>query len=173
MRSRKILAATLFGILIQSSATGAETIDSLFYVTKKQNKNQVHYAANVNNCKWIKENPLHVYWRMLQKGPNVREELDGEQEHKYFGYGVVSIDDSSLSIQLGAFKATPKLSNLVIRIALSGDGSICKSEQRIKIDDDDILLTYMHAEYTIFGLKAVEFHGKNTKGIAITKRLTV
>lgn len=169
----KLCVASLIALFFQATAPRAETIDGLFHITKRQNRNQVHYAGNVTNCRWNTTNPIHAYWRMLENAPTAREELLPGRETKYFGYNVEAQDERVLSIQIGAFKAVPTLSNLIIRITLSGDASACQSRAMIDVDGATIRLTHMHADYGIWGLNAVEFHGTDHDGRPIKRRVEV
>lgn len=163
----------MFSLLASSITASAQRIDSMFFVTKKQNRNQVHYAANSINCRWIGTRPVHAYWRMLERGPDVRQELDPGREQDYFDYSVVSRDDRVLSIKLGAFDHTPALAGLIIRIVLSGEGAACRSDQTIDVGGAKLTLSHMHVDYSLIPprLNFVEFHGTDATGRAVMKRV--
>src|SRR4029077_1783951 len=51
-------------------------LPSVMVISKSSNKNEVHYAAYVDaDCAPATRAPIHPYWRMLERGPNVTESL--------------------------------------------------------------------------------------------------
>ena len=63
-------------------------LQSIFHISKSENRNQVHYGASVDaNCRPIGAAPIYAYWRMLERGPTRTEALlDREQP----GYGLAA-----------------------------------------------------------------------------------
>jgi hypothetical protein len=61
-------------------------IRSVFYISKSENRNQVHYGIHVDQlCRPDGAHPIFVYWREFEKGPHVVSSLlDREQS----GYGI-------------------------------------------------------------------------------------
>jgi len=76
-----------------SSSTRAESavvvgrpIDSVFFIEKSENRNQVHYGVRVDrNCAPIGDEPVYGYWRNLEEGKDARSPLLGIEQR---GYGV-------------------------------------------------------------------------------------
>lgn len=72
-------AAALFvPPLARGAAPGIETrtVDSVFFVAKSENKNQVHYGIRLDEaCMPIGANPVFAYWRMFEHGPLATEPL--------------------------------------------------------------------------------------------------
>jgi hypothetical protein len=65
--------------------SGGET-SSAFFVSKSENRNQVHYAVRVDKaCQPMGPAPVHAYWLMLEKGPRLTEPL---LEREQAAYGV-------------------------------------------------------------------------------------
>ena len=88
MRLGTIAPVWLWGTVLAASATlssGTASAGHLFelpsvlVITKSSNKNQLHYAAQVDDaCVPVGEAPVRPYWRMLERGPNeTRQEVSG------------------------------------------------------------------------------------------------
>jgi hypothetical protein len=77
-----ILAAT-------SSAPGAPgdgaRDESLFSITKSENRNFVQYAERLDprTCAPEGDVPVHAYWRMMEHGPTATEPLLGREQPAY------------------------------------------------------------------------------------------
>jgi len=75
------LSALLAGAPIaslSSGTAGAEGVRDVpvFSISKSENKNQVQFAVRLDShCVPVGERPVFAYWRMLEKGPTVTEEL--------------------------------------------------------------------------------------------------
>jgi hypothetical protein len=56
-------------------------VQSIFFIANSENKNQVHYALNVDaDCRPVGAHPVYGYWRDLEVGPRaVSKLLDHEQ----------------------------------------------------------------------------------------------
>jgi hypothetical protein len=67
-------------------AAASAPVHSIFHIAKSENRNQVHYAARVDErCRPVGASPVYAYWRMREHGPRATEPLlDREQP----GYGL-------------------------------------------------------------------------------------
>lgn len=86
----KFLALVLLGLLVgaadQPARLPSRPIDSVFYIEKSENRNQVHYAVQVDaRCRPLGDAPVRGYWRELEDGPNVVLPL---QSHEHRAYGL-------------------------------------------------------------------------------------
>jgi hypothetical protein len=62
----------------------ARGADSAFFIARGKNRNQVHYGVRVGpDCKPEGAQPVHAYWRMLEKGEGVTEPLLGIEGPAY------------------------------------------------------------------------------------------
>ena len=62
-------------------------LDSVIFLTKNTNKNQVHYGVRVDeHCRPLEDEPVYAYWRNLEEGPDERSGLMFWEEP---GYGLV------------------------------------------------------------------------------------
>ncbi|MCP3167884.1 DUF4833 domain-containing protein [Myxococcus qinghaiensis] len=79
-------AATV--LLASSMAVAAEPAaiqaPSAFFLSRSENRNQVHYAVSLDeSCRPVGARPVHVYWRMLERGEAEVEELLGIEQPAY------------------------------------------------------------------------------------------
>ena len=65
-------------------AVPARTTDSAFFIARSTNRNQVHYGVHVDEaCRPKGTQPVHAYWRMLEKGEKNVEPLLGREGPAY------------------------------------------------------------------------------------------
>ncbi|MFO0675348.1 MAG: DUF4833 domain-containing protein [Polyangiaceae bacterium] len=106
-----LVAASMAGIATTPDARADEAtpeagtalprrdLPSVFFVSKNENKNEVHYGLHLDaKCRPVGKAPLFAYWRMKEKGPAVTEPL---LTRELAGYGlgaqrVESREDASL-----------------------------------------------------------------------------
>jgi len=63
-------------------------VTSVFHIEKSENKNQVHYAVQVDEaCRPLGAQPVYGYWRELERGPAAVSQL---LEHEQPAYGLRS-----------------------------------------------------------------------------------
>lgn len=87
-------------------------VGSIFHIEKSENKNQVHYAVQVDEaCRPRTAQPVYGYWRDLEQGPKAVSEL---LEHEQPAYGLraprlVQRNDSGgiIRVTLRAFPDRP------------------------------------------------------------------
>jgi hypothetical protein len=61
-----------------------QPLDSVFYIAKSENRNQVHYAVRVDaRCVPRGEQPVYGYWRNYEQGPTARSPLLSIEEPAY------------------------------------------------------------------------------------------
>lgn len=107
-------AAELGAATLDSSHTRlpAAPVSSVFHIEKSENKNQVHYAVQVDGaCRPLGEQPVYGYWRDLERGPAAVSQL---LEHEQPAYGLraprlVQRNDSGglVRVSLRAFPDRP------------------------------------------------------------------
>ncbi|GMT98666.1 hypothetical protein KH5H1_27850 [Corallococcus caeni] len=79
---RNLAAVALTTVATLASAAGTPLpAQSAFFLTRSENRNQVHYALRLDEaCRPVGTRPVQVYWRMLERGASeVEELLDIEQ----------------------------------------------------------------------------------------------
>ncbi|WP_233587828.1 DUF4833 domain-containing protein [Corallococcus sp. CA049B] len=80
-----LTAVALTSVATLASAAGEPLpAQSAFFLTRSENRNQVHYALRLDEaCRPVGTRPVQVYWRMLERGPSEVEELLGVEQPVY------------------------------------------------------------------------------------------
>ncbi|RKH48840.1 DUF4833 domain-containing protein [Corallococcus sp. AB050B] len=81
-----LTAVALTAVATLASAAGAPppSRQSAFFLTRSENRNQVHYALRVDEaCRPVGPRPVQVYWLMLERGPSETEDLLGVEQPVY------------------------------------------------------------------------------------------
>lgn len=79
----------LLGVFVLSAAPCAAApppseLPSVFFISKSENKNQVHYAVALDqNCVPAGAAPVRPYWRLLEKGAAVTAPLLARERRAY------------------------------------------------------------------------------------------
>jgi hypothetical protein len=78
----------VLGALALSSAASAAAppseLPSVFFISKSENKNQVHYAVAIDqSCVPAGAAPVRPYWRLLEKGPAFTAPLLAREQGAY------------------------------------------------------------------------------------------
>ncbi|WP_347402680.1 DUF4833 domain-containing protein [Corallococcus macrosporus] len=69
---------------LASAAEPSSPAPSAFFLTRSENRNQVHYALRLDEtCRPVGARPVQVYWRMLERGASEVEELLGVEQPVY------------------------------------------------------------------------------------------
>ena len=77
-------------------------LDSVIFLTKNTNQNQVHYGVRVDKrCRPLEDEPVYAYWRLLEEGPDDRSGLMFWEEP---GYGVTQPGEIALSENSGSLE---------------------------------------------------------------------
>ncbi|RMF19609.1 MAG: DUF4833 domain-containing protein [Candidatus Dadabacteria bacterium] len=80
----------------------------LFHIAKSNNRNRVEYAARVQpDCRFDHEQPLTVYWRRLEKGPDVTRPLKWVEEKFAYGIDLRHQSDERLEFTIAADDTRP------------------------------------------------------------------
>jgi len=109
----------LFGMLATTRASADRTIPSAIFVSKSENKNQVHYAVRVDDrCELASPSPVYAYWRMLERGPSVTEPLLSREEAAY-GIARQQVAGDTVTVWLRALPQRP----ITVRVARGPDGA--------------------------------------------------
>lgn len=78
------IGGMLLAMLATTRASADRTIASALFVSKSENKNQVHYGVRMDDrCELESSAPVYAYWRMLERGPNATEPLLAREQSAY------------------------------------------------------------------------------------------
>ncbi|RKH20335.1 DUF4833 domain-containing protein [Corallococcus sp. CA047B] len=110
---RHLAAVALTTVAPLASAAGAPPpSQSAFFLTRSENRNQVHYALRLDEaCRPVGTRPVQVYWRMLERGASEVEELLGVEQPVYGLEDPQPVDATAegwrVRVRLRAFPSRP------------------------------------------------------------------
>lgn len=80
-----LAAVALTTVATLASAAGVtRPSPSAFFLSRSENRNQVHYALRLDEaCRPVGPRPVQVYWRMLERGESEVEDLLGVEQPVY------------------------------------------------------------------------------------------
>ena len=140
--ARSLAVGAMFALmpaLAASSASAERTIPSALFVSKSENKNQVHYAVRVDErCAFASQTPVYAYWRMLEHGPSVVEPLLSREQSAY-GIASQRVSGDTVTVTLRALPARP----IVVKVARAEDGT-CTASAQTTIDGQSARLFNVH-----------------------------
>lgn len=133
------------------------TETDLFFLQRTKNTNTIMYELNLNEDGTLNsDEPVHVYWRHYELGPNVKNEMG------YFpktAYGVISEKlknkAEQYSIKLKAFKkravilTKDKKGKFVAKMKINGKDALLK---RIYVDSKEGLISPTINHVDLFGI---------------------
>jgi hypothetical protein len=120
-------------------------VQSLFFIAKSENKNQVHYAAVVDAaCKPVGTHPVYGYWRDIEVGPRAVSPL---LDHEQPAYGLgeprfihPNANGGQIRVSLRGFPERPLL------IDTFRQGSGCAARTQTTIQHQPALLTSIYVD---------------------------
>lgn len=120
------------------------SVESVFYVAKSENRNQVHYAIRVDeSCRPVGKRPVYGYWRELERGPRVTSLLlDREQP----GYGASEARNVVLNDHGGELQLSLRAIKRPIAIATFRTGSGCAARATVMIQKQPAVLTSIYVD---------------------------
>jgi hypothetical protein len=142
-----LLVATHLAAAAPGISLPMAPVQSLFFIAKSENKNQVHYAAVVDAaCRPVGAHPVYGYWRDLQVGPRAVSQL---LDHEQPAYGLSEPryvrpnsngSGGQIRVSLRGFPERP----LIIDIFRQGTG--CAARTQTTIQHAPALLTSIYVD---------------------------
>jgi Domain of unknown function (DUF4833) len=143
-------------------------IASALSISKSSNKNEVHYAVEVDDaCVPAGASPVHPYWRMFEKSADATETL-GAHEERAYGIARQEVDGSAVRIVLRSLRQRP----ITIR-TWRGDQGMCMSEANATIGGSAARLDGIYVKLKFLGVDYVELSGMTPSGVKVRERLSV
>ncbi|XXF75790.1 DUF4833 domain-containing protein [Myxococcaceae bacterium GXIMD 01537] len=123
-------ALTLAGLVCASPALAGpdagtpRDTDSVFFIARSENRNQVHYGIRLDeDCRPTGPSPVHAYWRMHERGAGVTEPLLSLEGPVYGLSEDQRVEETpegwSVHVRLRGFQSRP------IDITVSREGDRC------------------------------------------------
>jgi hypothetical protein len=167
-----LVSGALLGALAlsapQSQASVSSEISSALSIAKSSNKNQVHYAVQVDDaCAPSGATPVRAYWQMLEKSPDATEPLGG-MEQRAFGIAQQHVDGENVRISLRALPARP----ITIHTVRGADGK-CSSSASVTINGTPARIDNVYVKLKLFGVDYVQLTGTAQDGSVVRERLSV
>jgi hypothetical protein len=158
---KALLVGVMFVCMLvaTSSASQDRTIPSALFVSKSENKNQVHYGVRVDDkCVLTSPAPVFPYWKMLERGPDATEPLLAREESAY-GIADQRVNGDTVTVTLRALPARP----ITIRIARTENGCVASAEttidgQSARLFNVHVALGFLHVDHLVITGWATDGH---------------
>jgi hypothetical protein len=170
---RHCLSCIVFGApvalsVVAASATQLFELPSVLVIDKSSNRNQVHYAALVDDaCMPAGPSPVRPYWRMIERGPLATEPLlDSEQR-------VLGLERQAVvgdSIQL-ALRGIPTRT-ITVRVSRAPDGR-CSASAETTIAGVPARVASVHVQQKLLGVDYVLLTGWSQDGAVVRERVSI
>ena len=145
-----VAAAIALGVGAFALPAAASEIPSAFFISKSENKNQVHYAVAIDeSCQPVGAAPVRAYWRELEKGPSVTSPLL-DREQPAYGIASQSVGAGGIALTLRALPSRP----LRIVTARGADGT-CQAWTHMTIGGEPSQLYQIHVVLKLFGIDSL------------------
>ena len=106
-------------LVLAPAANADRTIPSALFVSKSENKNQVHYGVRVDErCAFSSSAPVYGYWRMLERGQAATEPLLSREETAY-GIASQRVTGDVVTVTLRALPTRP----IAVHVERAEDGT--------------------------------------------------
>ncbi|HEY2366506.1 MAG TPA: DUF4833 domain-containing protein, partial [Polyangiaceae bacterium] len=144
-----------------------QTLSSVLFVTKSENKNQVHYGLHLTDaCTFVSATPAYAYWKMLEKGANVTESLLSREERAY-GIARQEVAGDVVTLTLRGVPHRP----IRVRVARGEDGKCTATAETTiagviaRVFNVHIALGFLHVDHLLLT-------GWNAAGQVVRERLS-
>jgi Domain of unknown function (DUF4833) len=147
----------------------ATTRVDLFVIERNKNRNQVQYALRVDgDCVPIGEEPVEVFWRMLEIGPT-RTEPVGVFEEMAYGIKKQGRRSDAIDLRLKALETK----RLVVRVSKGPRGCVAGAYAMVRGDEARIHRVYVHADEGALlpSVRYVEVTATTPAGALLSERL--
>jgi hypothetical protein len=136
--------AAATGALAQQVLPSAP-IDSVFHIAKSENRNQVHYAVDVDErCRPRGKAPVRGYWREYEEGPRVTYTLRSHQQRAYGLNAPTAItigdEGGDVRVSLRALRERP------LRVVTFREANRCRGRTFTPIKKQPAVLTSIYVE---------------------------
>jgi hypothetical protein len=165
-----IAALAVIAALVPAAASASAPVElpSVLVISKSSNRNQVHYAALLNEaCSPVSQAPLRPYWRMLERGPFATEPVSAS-EQRWLGLERQSVGDDAVSMSL---RAMPNRV-FTVHTGRSTDGR-CSSWVEATISGVPAHVASIYVKQKFFGVDYVLLTGWTRDGSQVSERISL
>jgi len=153
-------------------ADGGRDVESVFFIAKSENRNQVHYGVRLDaGCAPVGASPVFAYWRMLEHGPAAVEPLLARETRAYgfLAERVIARDGNGgrVLVTLAALATRP------ILVDAHASGGACVATATTAIDGVPALLSSVFVQLRWpFGVDSLTLTGRAlADGRAVRERI--
>jgi hypothetical protein len=158
------IAALLGAMLVVGPARAERTVSSVMFVSKSENKNQVHYGVHLaDDCTFAGNAPVYAYWRMLEKGPMATEPLL-DREQKAYGIERQDVHGDTARVTLHALPGRV----ITVRVGRAADGT-CGATAETTIGGHAARLFNVHVALGFLHVDHLLIQGWAQQGGALTR----
>ncbi|HEY1954503.1 MAG TPA: DUF4833 domain-containing protein [Polyangiaceae bacterium] len=142
-------------------------LSSVMFISKSENKNQVHYGAHIDpSCIPSGAAPVYAYWLMLEKGPNVTEPLLSREQRGY-GIGHQEVHGDTVQVTLRGLPAR----QITIHVRRDPNGT-CAGSAEMTISGLLARVFNVHLFLGFLHVKSVLITGWNAAGEIVRERFS-
>jgi Domain of unknown function (DUF4833) len=142
------------------SPSMADEVKSIFYISKSENSNQVHYGIKLNqNCLPANNKPVYPYW--LMPGGKT-ENLNPITEPPAYGIASQTVSKDKIDIVLNSFKSRGIEKPITLIASASKSSGKCQVKAYTKINK--VQKEFSHARVDITDIKKSPFNGMTVGG---------
>jgi hypothetical protein len=148
--------------------TPSHPLDSIFFIARSENRNQVHYGIHVDeNCRPMGSTPVYAYWRMFEKGPTATEQLLGLEEPVY---GLA--EEQPVSATTDGFRVRVQLRSTPERpidvLVFRSENGRCATRALTRVGGADVQIDHIFVQNVWpFGIGEVSLHAVSAEGQAV------
>ena len=161
MMHRSILLLWAISVSSYAAELSEHSPDSVIYLTKNTNRNQVHYGVHVDqSCRPMRKKPVYAYWRMLEKGPH---ETAGLMFWEQPGYGVKQPKQVNREVNSGSFEFLIRgVPQRRLRLETFTTDNGCRARAYTRIGDQEAVFERIEIEVSGWAnVHKVEIFGRN------------
>ena len=153
-------------LLVSTTYSYAASLNSIFFISKSDNDNQVHYGVQTNaDCSLKSSKPVYPYWK-LESG---RLEHLLSMEVPVFGIASQSVSGNEVAIEVNGFKGRGISKPITIRSTRSKSQG-CQISAFTKVNGGVTRLLQVHIDLTRDGflglggtVHSITFYGADQK----------
>lgn len=170
MRSLIVALACTACLATEAEELPVRPLDSVVFLTKNTNNNQVHYGVNVDRqCRPSEEDPVYAYWRMLEEGPDAQDELKFWEQP---GYGVRQPEEVERNTDSGSLALVIRgVPDHKIRLETFTSDRGCRARAITSISGEEAILLRIDIEVSGWAtVHKVEIHGTSlSSGLEVSE----
>ena len=159
MRSLIVALACMVCLATRAEELPVRPLDSVVFLTKNTHNTPVHYGVNVDTqCRPTDEDPVSAYWRMLEEGPDERDELKFWEQP---GYGVRQPEEVDRNADSGSLALVIRgVPDHKIRLETFTSDRGCQARAITGISGEEAILLRIDIEVSGWAnVHKVEIHG--------------